>query len=105
MKKYVLGNGYELGLVFVEKEEIKKLNKQYREKNEATDILSFPLSDSEGEIFMCPEIASIKASEFERNYENFMKYLFIHGLTHLKGFEHSSKMESEEEKIRDKFGV
>ena len=105
IKKTVLENKYKLNLIIVEKEEIKKLNKSYRGMNEATDILSFPISEEEGEIFLCPEIALKKAPLFGRNYDNFIKYLFIHGLIHLKGFEHSSKMESEEKKIRDKFGV
>jgi len=105
MKEFTLGNDYELSLVVIEKKEIKKLNKSYRNMDEATDILSFPISEKEGEIFLCPEIALKKAPSFGRNYDNFMEFLFIHGLTHLKGFKHSSKMESEEKKIRNKFGV
>lgn len=105
MKSAALGNDYELSLVIVGKKEIKKLNKSYRNMDEATDILSFPLSEKEGEIFLCPEIALKEAPRFGRSYENFMKFLFIHGLAHLKGFEHSSRMESEEKKIRNKFGV
>ena len=105
MKKTVLGNNYELSLVIVKKGEIRKLNKSYRNLDKATDILSFPISEKEGEIFLCPEIALKEAPRFGRNYENFLKYLFIHGLAHLKGFEHSSKMELEEGKIRNKFGV
>ena len=105
MKEIVLGNDYELSLVIVGKDEIRKLNKSYRNLDEATDILSFPISEKEGEIFLCPEIALKEAPHFDRNCENFLKYLFIHGLTHLKGFKHSSKMELEEEEIRNKFGV
>lgn len=105
MKEAVLGNEYELNLIVTLKDEMFKLNKDYRKLDETTDILSFPISEKEGEIFLCPEIALKEAPKFGRNYENFMKFLFIHGLTHLKGFEHSSKMESEEKKIRNKFEV
>lgn len=105
MESAVLGNEYELSLVVVGKDEIRKLNKSYRNMDEVTDILSFPISDKEGEIFLCPEIALKEAPRFGRNYDNFIKYLFIHGLAHLKGFKHSSGMESEEKKIRNKFGV
>ncbi|MEK7070424.1 MAG: rRNA maturation RNase YbeY [Patescibacteria group bacterium] len=105
MKEDVLGKDYELSLVIVGKDEIRKLNKSYRKINEATDILSFPLSKNEGEIFLCPEIALKEAPRFGRSYENFLNYLFIHGLTHLKGFEHSSRMDVKEERIRKKFGV
>lgn len=105
IKETVLGNDYDLSLVIVGKNEMKKLNKSYGNKDQATDILSFPLSDKEGEIFICPEIAIKEAPRFGRSRENFIKYLFIHSLAHLKGFRHSGKMESEEKKIRDKFGV
>ena len=105
IKSATLGNEYELNLIIVGKDEIRKLNKSYRNLDEGTDILSFPISEKEGEIFLCPEIALKEAPRFGRNYENFLKYLFIHGLAHLKGFKHSSKMESEETKIRNKFNV
>lgn len=105
MKKAVLGNDYELSLVIIGKNEIRKLNNSYRSIDEPTDILSFPLTDKEGEIFICPEMAHKEAPNFNRDYDNFIKYLFIHGLTHLKGFNHSAKMEIEEKKIRNKFEV
>lgn len=116
IKEAVLGDGYDLSLVVIGKNEMKKLNKSYRGADKVTDILSFPLSDKlphqklwsggkEGEIFICPEVAFKEAPRFGRSYENFMKYLFIHGLAHLKGLKHSDKMETEEKKIRDKFGV
>lgn len=105
MKKAVLGDDYELSLVIIGKNEIKKLNKSYRGIDKPTDILSFPLSDSEGEIFICLEIARKEALNFDRSYDNFVKFLFIHGLVHLKGFKHSDKMEGEEKKIRKMFKV
>lgn len=105
MKKAVLGDDYELSLVIISKNEIKKLNKSYRGINEPTDILSFPLSDGDGEIFICLEIARKEASNFGRSYDNFVKFLFIHGLVHLKGFKHSDKMEVKEKKIREMFKV
>ena len=105
MKKVALGDDYELSLVIIGKNEIKELNKSYAGINKPTDILSFPLSDNEGEIFICLEIAHKEAPNFDRNHSNFVKFLFIHGLIHLKGFKHSDKMESEEEKIRRMFNV
>lgn len=105
MKSSVLKNEYNLNLIITEKKEIRRLNKIYRNTDKATDILSFPITDKDGEIFLCPEIIIREASRFDRNYENFTKFLFIHGLMHLKGFKHSSKMESEEIKIRNKFNV
>ncbi len=105
IKEAVLGKKYDLSFSFIEAEEIKRLNLTYRNKNKATDILSFPLSDTEGEIFICMEEAEKEAPKFERPIENFIKFLFIHGLVHLKGYDHSSTMESIEEGFRKKFGV
>lgn len=105
MKNAVLGKKYELSVIIVSKSEIKKLNKEYRDINENTDILSFPLSDKFGEIYINPDMTKVMAKKFEREYENFFGFLFIHGLVHLKGFDHGSTMESIEASFRKKFGI
>ncbi len=76
---------YDLHVIFVEAAEIKKLNLIYRGMNRPTDILSFPLSDSEGEIYICPSESRKEAKNFNRDYDNFMLFLFTHGCGHLKG--------------------
>src|SRR4051812_262018 len=86
MKDRVLGKDYELSFVIVDEKEIQTLNARYRSKNKPTDILSFPLSESIGEIFICPGESKLEAKKFDRDYENFIGFLFIHGLVHLKGF-------------------
>jgi probable rRNA maturation factor len=101
----VLGKDYDLSLVFVDDATIATLNKQYRDKDMPTDILSFPLSDTAGEIFISPEATKKEMLKFDREYENFVAFLFIHGLWHLKGFDHSSTMESNEQKTRVDFGI
>jgi rRNA maturation RNase YbeY len=105
MKNAVLGKGYDLSLVIVPPTLSKKLNLIYREKNKPTDILSFPLGKSEGEMFICIPETKKEAVKFERPFENFLAFLFIHGLVHLKGFDHGSKMESEEKKFRKLFSI
>lgn len=96
IKNDILGKRYELSLVFIDKKRIKSLNKRYRKKNEATDILSFALSDKMGEIFICPEVAKTKALKFGMTYENYLLFLVIHGSLHLKGLTHSSNMKAYE---------
>ena len=105
MKDKVLGKSYDLSLVFVGKIRAQKLNKEHRQKNYATDILSFEIDENMGEIVIHPPAALKKAAEFGRTFENYLKFLFIHGLFHLKGFDHSSRMESEEQKIRRIFKI
>lgn len=105
MKNSILGKKYELSLVFTNSAEMLKLNKIYRNLNEATDILSFPLSQTSGEIFICPSETKKMMHEFGRTYENFLAFLFIHGLVHLKGYDHGDEMEKVEVKFQKKFGI
>ncbi|OHA21373.1 MAG: rRNA maturation RNase YbeY [Candidatus Taylorbacteria bacterium RIFCSPHIGHO2_01_FULL_51_15] len=104
-KDAVLGKNYELSVVFVTSTEMKKLNTRYREKSRPTDILSFPLSPTSGEIIFCLAEVTEQARVFDRTPLNFLKFLFIHGLLHLKGLRHGSRMEREEIKFRKKFGI
>lgn len=105
MKDAILGKDYDLSVVIVNKEKIRELNKIHREIDKPTDILSFPLSKNSGEIYINIPMTKIEAKKFERKYENFLGFLFIHGLVHLKGFDHGSTMESIEARFRKKFGV
>ena len=105
IKNKVLGPKYQLSLNFVSPAESKKLNSKYRGKNNPTDILSFPLSKTEGEIYLDLKTSATEAVKFDRSFENFLLFLFIHGLLHLKGFEHGSRMEAQEIKFRKKFGI
>ncbi len=104
-KNAILGEKYELSIVFVDEKKIHKLNIDYRKMDEPTDILSFSLSKSAGEIFICEEIAKVKAKEFERTNDNFLQFLLIHGMAHLKGYDHGTKMETLEKKFRKIFKV
>ena len=105
IKKAVLGSKYELSLVFCPAKKIQNLNKTYRKINKPTDILSFPLSKTSGEIFICKSETRKMMAEFDRPYQNFLTFLFIHGCVHLKGYDHSPKMEKVEQKFRKQFGV
>ncbi len=105
MKDAVLGKDYELSVTIVSKKKIQELNKKYRNKDVPTDILSFPLGDAAGEIYINTQMTRLEAQNFDRPYENFFAFLFIHGLVHLKGFDHGSTMESIEARFRKQFGI
>lgn len=105
IKNAVLGGGYTLNLIFTTSSKIKKLNTIYRNKECPTDILSFPISESEGEIYISEKEARAEAKKFERDYQNFLAFLFIHGCTHLKGYDHGAIMEGLEDEVRKKFKI
>ena len=105
IKNTALGDKYSLNLIFTTPAKIKRLNTIYRDKECSTDILSFPISETEGEIYISHADARAEAKKFGRDLDNFLAFLFIHGCTHLKGHDHGAIMESIETKLRIKFGV
>ncbi|MBP6879449.1 MAG: rRNA maturation RNase YbeY [Candidatus Pacebacteria bacterium] len=105
MKNYVLGKKYEISVLVSGEKTSRELNKKYRNKNYTPDILSFPLDENSGEIILTPKAVSRKAKLFGLSEKNMYGFLFIHGLLHLKGHEHSAKMDEEEYRIAKKFGI
>lgn len=105
IKTHVLGPDYELDFRFIGKKRARTLNRTFRQKDYATDILSFPIDDSMGEIYIHPDAAKKKAYEHGRDFQNYLIFLFIHGLFHLKGFDHGSRMENEEARVRALFKI
>ncbi|MEK7147903.1 MAG: rRNA maturation RNase YbeY [Patescibacteria group bacterium] len=93
IKDYILGKSYELSLVFCSDALSRSLNHNYRNRDKATNVLSFPLSKNSGEIF----INLNKIKEFG------VLHLFIHGCLHLKGMYHGDTMDLEEAKLLRKF--
>ena len=87
-----------LSLAFVKKEEIKKLNKQFRRKNKATDVLSFELKEKDifGEIVICPEIVKENAEKYGISFKQELLKVFIHGILHLCGYDHEKSKKEEE---------
>jgi len=105
IKDKALGPDYELSLVFVGNAESRKLNREHRKKDKPTNILSFPLDEKTGEIFIDLKKSAEEAPDFEREFPNFLIFLFIHGCLHLKGFDHGSTMESKEKSLRALFDI
>ena len=105
MKNEILGKNYSLSLALVDKKISKEINKKYRKKNKPTNILSFSLRKNEGEIVLCKAVIKKEAKSFKKTFSQFLGFLVIHGMLHLKGLEHGKKMEKEEKKYlsRTKF--
>lgn len=103
MKNAILGEKYELGVSFLSAKKQREINMTYRGIDKTTNILSFPLTKNSGDITF--DLVKVKkdAPLFNMTYNKFLKYLFIHGLLHLKGFDHGSIMERQEKKFLEMF--
>ncbi len=104
MKRAILGNDYHLTFVCVGLHKGQELHRKWKKKDTPLNILSFPLDEKTGEIYITLEAARRECRSFGRSYHNYIAFLFIHGCTHLKGFAHGSTMEREESNIRKQFG-
>lgn len=104
IKNNILGKNYSLSIAYVSEKKSREINKKYRKKDKATNILSFALHKNEGEIVLCPAIMKIEAKIFGKNFSQFLVFLVIHGMLHLKGLEHGKKMEKLEKKYLSRNG-
>jgi len=105
MQKDILGNRYDLSLVFVGCTRAKALNRKYRNKTYTPNVLSFPLTDTTGEIYITPEIATREAKKRNMTKSGYVGFLFIHGLLHLKGYQHGATMEKAEKRYISKYAL
>lgn len=77
----------DLSIVLVDISKIKNLNRKYRKKNQATDVLSF-LYDNLGEVVICPQAIKKNAKKFKENFKKELIRVLIHGILHLLGYDH-----------------
>ncbi len=93
---------YEISLSIVDNEEIRNLNREYRNIDRETDVLSFPLDDNFGDIPLLGDIIISGEKALEQSIEyghsliREMAYLTVHSMFHLMGYDH---MEDEEKKV------
>lgn len=101
----ILGKQYELSLVFVGDTRAKKINQTTRGKDYIPNVLSFPLDNDHGEIYIAPSVATREASKFDLTPTGYITYLFIHGCVHLTGLDHGPTMDTLEAKYMKRFKV
>ena len=108
---------YEVSISFVDNHEIRELNKQYRNKDIETDVLSFPMMEFEvteenynneedfvqedrllGDIVISLERAKEQSIEYGHSFERELAFLVVHGVLHLLGMDHEDE-EHEQEMI------
>ena len=103
IKEAILGKSYQLSFHFVGKKRAQSLNQTYRKKSYVPNVLSFPLTDTCGEMYLCPEIAYPEAKDFNLSQDGYIAFLFIHGCLHLKGHDHGATMEALEKRFMKQF--
>src|SRR6185503_5144056 len=103
LKNEILGKDYSLSIAFVNNRKSRELNKKYRKKDKATNVLSFALRAGVGELILCPSLIKIEAKKFKRIYQDWLLDLVIHGMLHLKGMKHSSTMDRAENFYRQHY--
>ncbi len=97
-----IGN-YEMSLAFVDNPTIHRLNKQFLNHDEPTDVLTFPLSEGKklaGELVLGVQVAQEVAQEQGHDVQVELALYVIHGLLHLCGFD--DKKPSDERTMRER---
>lgn len=116
-----ISENVEVSLSIVDKETIHKLNKDYRNVDRETDVLSFPMDeegfDNEGnplillgDIVICLDVAEDQAADFGHSLEREIMYLICHSTLHLLGYDHIEEddkkvMRSKEKEVMKNLGV
>ena len=98
-----MGKKYELSLLVCADKMAKKINKKYRNKDYTPNTLSFIYSKESGEIILNARQIEKEAKSFGHSIREHFIFLFIHSLLHLKGYEHSEKMEKLEDQYFKKY--
>ena len=115
----------EVSVSFVSNNEIKRLNKAYRDKDAETDVLSFPLTSEDGteefnaetgavllgDIVISLEMAVRQAAVYGHSLEREVGFLTVHSMLHLLGYDHETSplderiMREKEEAVLEKLGI
>lgn len=107
-------------IIIVDKEKIQQINRDYRNKNAVTDVISFAFEEVPdvkydnlrflGEIYICYDRCKEQALEYGHSIERELCYLSIHGLLHLLGYDHIKEedkviMRALEEEILSEYDI
>jgi probable rRNA maturation factor len=99
-------------IAFVSDKAIRRLNRQFRGIDKATDVLSFPADDADelnlGDIAISVDTATAQAKENGLTFEEEVAQLILHGLLHLSGYDHETdngEMNRLELRLRRKLGI
>ena len=104
LKRMNVSNAY-LSVIFINDDHMQELNKQYRNIDKTTDVLSFAFEDNEkinlpvrmlGDIYISIPKMQQQAKEYDHSEKRELSFLVVHGLLHLLGYDHTRSKEEEE---------
>lgn len=116
----------EMSVTFMDNEAIQQYNREYRDKDMPTDVISFALEDEEdipkemliemgiprniGDILISIDKAQEQAAEYGHSFERELGFLAVHGFLHLNGYDHMNEEDEKEmfdlqRKILDAYGL
>ena len=101
----VFPDTYELSIACVGDTRAREANKRYRKKTYAPNVLSFPLSETVGEILLNVSRIRKEARVDGHNPRDYLLFLFIHSVLHLLGYHHGDTMENKEYTLRRKYNI
>lgn len=101
--------GLQLTLRVVGAAEGRNLNKRFRKKNRATNVLSFPYGKGAGDVVLCHPVVAREARRQGKSVAAHYAHLVVHGVLHLRGYDHgaraeASRMERREVRILRRLG-
>lgn len=114
-----IGDG-EFNVIIVTSDFIHELNKNYRNIDRVTDVISFALEDDKtfnldnyrvlGDIYICLDKVKSQALEYGHSFKRELSFLAVHGLLHLLGYDHMTKEEEEvmfakQEEVLSRYGI
>lgn len=127
-EKLTLEEDAEISVTIVDNNRIQEINKTYRNKDYATDVISFAMEDETeddwlisdedeidlprvlGDLFISIDKAVEQAKDYGHSFERELGFLVVHGLLHLNGYDHMTETEEKEmftlqEKILKEYGL
>lgn len=94
---------YEITIRLVDESESHELNLEYRGKDKPTNVLSFPFEVPEGielpllgDLVICRQVVELEAQEQQKPLSHHWAHMVIHGILHLRGYDHINEDEAEE---------
>lgn len=108
-----------VNIVIVDEEEIRRINREFRNIDKVTDVLSFPAWDGStydltdgflGDIAICLKRAEEQAKEYGHSLERELAFLTVHGMLHIIGYDHISPEDEAvmfplQEKLLEEMGI